>query len=98
MAADCRWNSPQCLVCTGSEKERKGRLMKKILAFLALAIVIALVAYTSIDWQSDTDNAAQANQNVPLKSGGTIQLTAEENALTAGPGEKKIVLTDLGMY
>jgi ferric-dicitrate binding protein FerR (iron transport regulator) len=72
--------------------------MNKGTAFLAVIVVAIAVAYGSFNWSSDSENAAQANQEVSLQDGGTIELTTEEAALSAGPEEKKVVLTDLGMY
>jgi ferric-dicitrate binding protein FerR (iron transport regulator) len=72
--------------------------MKKGTAFLAVIVVAIAIAYGSFNWGSDSERAAKANQEVSLQDGGTIELTAEEAALSAGPGEKKVVLTDLGMF
>jgi hypothetical protein len=72
--------------------------MKKGLAFLAVFIIVIAVGYTSINWNSDTQNTSQTNQDVSLKDGEIIKLTAEENAPTANLGEKKVILTDLGMF
>jgi ferric-dicitrate binding protein FerR (iron transport regulator) len=79
-------------------KKGRGKRMKKGLAFLAVVIVVIAVGYTSINWNSDTQSSTQANQDVSLRDGETIKLTAEEAALTAGQGEKKVILTDLGMF
>jgi ferric-dicitrate binding protein FerR (iron transport regulator) len=72
--------------------------MKKGIAFMAVIIVAIAVAYGSFNWKSDTENAAQANQDVALQDGGTIKLTEDEAALTAASGEKKVVITDIGMF
>jgi copper chaperone CopZ len=72
--------------------------MKKGFAFMAVIIVAIAVAYISFNWKSDTENAAQANQEVALQDGGTIELTKDEASLTAAPGEKKVIITDIGMF
>jgi hypothetical protein len=72
--------------------------MNKILALIAVLVIGGVVAYTSIDWQSAAGNSEQANQQTSLKSGGSIQLTEKEAALTPSNGEKKVVLMNLGMY
>jgi ferric-dicitrate binding protein FerR (iron transport regulator) len=72
--------------------------MKKGFAFMAVIIVAIAVAYGSFNWKSDTENDAQANQDVALQDGGTIKLTEDEAALTAASGEKKVVITDIGMF
>jgi heme/copper-type cytochrome/quinol oxidase subunit 2 len=75
--------------------------MRKIVAIFTVVttvIIIGAIAYTSIDWQSDTDKVTQADKEVPLKNEGTIQLTAQEYELKANLNEKKVILTDLGMY
>jgi ABC-type enterochelin transport system substrate-binding protein len=72
--------------------------MKKGIAFLAVAIIAVAVAYTSISWNSDQESADQANQEVPVEGGEVLQLTEQEASLSANPGEKKVVITDLGMF
>jgi ABC-type microcin C transport system permease subunit YejE len=77
---------------------RRIRQTKKGLAFLIFFIVAFVIGYTSLNWESDKENVAQAAQEVSLTNGEKMKLTAEENSLQAGLTEKKVVLTDLGMY
>jgi ABC-type enterochelin transport system substrate-binding protein len=72
--------------------------MKKGLAFLAIIIVLIAIGYTSMNGDSKTNHASQANQEVTLKNGEKMKLTAEESALKPAQGEQKVVITDLGMY
>jgi hypothetical protein len=72
--------------------------MKKGFSFLAVAIISVAVAYSSINWNSDQESVDEVNQDVSDEGGGTFQLSGQESALTANPGEKKVVITNLGMF
>lgn len=72
--------------------------MRKFVAFFAITIVLGAVAYTSMDWNGGKGKEVQTKQQVELAGGGTMELTGEESSLKAGPGEKEVVLTDLGMF
>jgi hypothetical protein len=63
-----------------------------------VAIIAVAVAYTSINWNSDQESAGVVNQNVSGEGGETLQLNKEEASLTGNPGEKKVVINDLGMF
>jgi hypothetical protein len=72
--------------------------MKKGFSFLVIAIIAVAVVYTSVNWNSDQESVNEVNQGGSDDSGGTLQLTEQEASLTANPGEKKVVITDLGMF
>jgi hypothetical protein len=69
--------------------------MKKGLAVLAMVMVIVGITYNTFDWENIRENTTQAI--VTLVNGSNIQLNAEEAALPIAQGEKKVVITDLGM-
>lgn len=70
-------------------------MMNKIIALLAVVFVGGIVAFTSINWSSGGEQ--QTSQSASLKNGGTIELTKKEASIPVSQGERKVVLTDLGM-
>jgi hypothetical protein len=72
--------------------------MKKGLAFLTVATIAIAVAYTSVNWNSNQESMDRVDQDVSDAGGETLQLTEQEASLTANPGEKKVIITDLGMF
>lgn len=69
--------------------------MKKVIAFVGLILIASAITYFSFDWNSQ--KSTEANQNVLLTNGSNIGLVPEEIALTVNDGEKKVIVTDLGM-
>lgn len=70
--------------------------MKKIVALTSFFIVAVAIGYSSINW--DSDNEAAGTENVTLSNGNQMALNQKEAALSANPGEKKVVLTGLGLF
>jgi hypothetical protein len=56
--------------------------MKKLLALFSILIVASVVVYNAMDWN---------------ETNATNEFTNEEQRLTVNPGEKKMMITDLGM-
>jgi hypothetical protein len=69
--------------------------MKKGFALLGMVIVVVGITYSAFDWQNIRDNTTQVI--VSLVNGTKIELNAEEEDLPIAQGEKKVVITDLGM-
>ncbi len=72
--------------------------MKKVIAFLGLAVVVAIIGFSSGIWGNKQDGSTHAQHQVALTNGGSIALNHEEMMLPVRTGEKKVVLSDLGMY
>jgi hypothetical protein len=70
--------------------------MTKTIALATFVIVSVAVAYYSVNW--DADKEASGTENVTLSNGNQIALTEKEAALSANAGEKKVVLTGLGLF
>jgi hypothetical protein len=71
--------------------------MKIILSFFAVVFVSLAVAFIYLG-DSGPKNQGEASHEVSTKNGETLFLTSKEKALSPNQGEKKIVLTDLGMF
>jgi FtsH-binding integral membrane protein len=69
--------------------------MKKGFAVLGMIMVVVAITYTAFDWQNIRENTTQ--EIVSLVNGTKIELNAEEASLPIAQGEKKVVITDLGM-
>jgi hypothetical protein len=69
--------------------------MKKGFAVLGMFMVVVAITYTAFDWQNIRENTTQ--EIVSLVNGTKIELNAEEASLPIAQGEKKVVITDLGM-
>jgi hypothetical protein len=72
--------------------------MKIYFAMLAFVIIGGAVVYTSFDWGSNDEDQGQAMEETSLKSGGSIKLTEKEATLEPSQGQRKVVLTGLGMF
>jgi hypothetical protein len=71
--------------------------MKKILSFFVIMFVGLGLAFVFLG-DSEQKNQDEVAHKVSTKNGETLFLTSEELALSRNQGEKKIVLTDLGMF
>lgn len=78
--------------------------MKKGLWFVGIVLFIAAVAYNSFNFSFSVERSPERESaagtslsEAQLASGKTINLTKEEADLQASSGQKKVVLTDLGM-
>jgi hypothetical protein len=69
--------------------------MKKVVALIGLVFIASAITYFSFDWNSQ--KSTEASQNVSLTDGSTVGLVPEEIALKVNEGEKKVIVTDLGM-
>jgi hypothetical protein len=69
--------------------------MKKVMAIVVFALIASAITYFSFDWNGK--NTTEASQKVSLTDGSTIGLVPEEIALGVDEGEKKVIVTDLGM-
>jgi copper chaperone CopZ len=69
--------------------------MKKGFAFLAIVFVVTVIVYRSVDWGILKQNANQAF--VELVNGERFELNTKEANLPVHSGERKVVISDLGM-
>jgi hypothetical protein len=69
--------------------------MKKVVALLGIIFIASAITYISFDWSGK--DITEASENVLLTDGSTIGLVPEEIALKVNEGEKKVIITDLGM-
>jgi hypothetical protein len=69
--------------------------MKKVVALVTLVFIASAITYFSFDWNGK--DTTEAIENVSLSDGSTVGLVPEEIVLKVNAGEKKVIITNLGM-
>jgi hypothetical protein len=71
--------------------------MKKVRGLVVVVLVGVTISFGGIHWTQNTNYAVLANQNDSIAEETKFQLTEEEAALVVDSGEKKVIMTDLGL-
>jgi hypothetical protein len=71
--------------------------LKKSLLYIGVILIVVFAAYLNLSKKDDSQVAQAPSQSIPLVGGGEMELALEEAQLPINEGQKKIVITGLGL-